>query len=302
MFFVSKGEGYKMNVQSSGTSRALRLAQCALISMSFLSFAFATEARVSVDRVDGEILYNIKDAEGRYSSRLVFPYKLDTATVGLKFELPKEYWLLVEASMPIQKFNSEGEDFDWIMGKSTIYSSSFSDIQAYRALNVTFSKSYRKNLDFFLKMGYSYLNTQWHNTSQISFLTNARQFATGQTIDFRHTGYKFSTGMEWRYDFGYGLRAIFAPHIDAGYARILTNYHMRDVDFTQDVFPFGFGIGVSIEKSLGRYGTLGIGLDSSFMKDAKSDAKLNVNGVSYNPASDYKSSQYSFGVYYRYDF
>lgn len=281
-----------------------RLVKMAFLSLSCVhgSESMPSSASLQLDRIDGELVYNIKGESGLHVSRLNFPYKLDVAKIGLEFELPLGYMLTINGAIPFSKHHSVAEDFDWIKDESLIYSSSSSIVSKYRNINMKVSKNYNQNINYFIGFRYAILGTQWYDTTQTNLETGSQSFIDRNTLKFKHADYSLTGGINWKHNINSKMEVAFSPYVSIGYANIQTNYLMRDMVFEQKVFPFGAGLKTHLKKSLSSKSYLGIELDTSYVKNTKAHAILRDEAIVYKPKTDYRNRQYTFGIYYKYVF
>ncbi|MBN2768932.1 MAG: hypothetical protein JXQ68_07480 [Campylobacterales bacterium] len=166
-----------------------------LLGFSFCSFIYGDPSiTLAVDKIDGEIRYDISSTTTDGASRLIFPYDNTIAEITATYNINK-YRISLNAGTTIGHGSTRGQDFDWVGGLPTIYSESRSNIHDMMKFGIEVARQYKnyKNIVMFGRLDYRDMNMDWTDTNQTS--GGGSVSVSGQTIDFNQKGYLFSTGL-----------------------------------------------------------------------------------------------------------
>jgi hypothetical protein len=273
---------------------------CLITSFSFSDPSFT----IAVDKIDGEIQYDITSPLDNGASRLIFPYDNTIAEITATYNI-NQYRVSLNAATSLSKGSSKGEDFDWSEGLPIIYSESRSNIHDMKKFGIEVAKQFRnhKNIFLFGRLDYRDMNMDWTDTNQTG--TNGNTAVNGKTIDFNQKGYLFSTGFNYYLPLSQSVLLVLTPYFHVAYIDLETEYLMRDLVTSQKSYPWGAGAQINLEKSFKEYGTLGLHLGYNYVEDTSATMKFTTksSGSTYAKLpSDYKEDRLKFGLYYRYKF
>ncbi len=274
---------------------------------SFLTMSFSyadPSVTFAIDKIDGEIQYDITSTENNGASRLIFPYDNTIAEITATYNINK-YRVSLNVGTTIGKGSTQGQDFDWVDGLPTIYSESRSNIQDMMKLGIEVARQYgnHKNIMMFARLDYRDMNMDWTDTNQTS--GGGSVSVNGKTIDFNQKGLLFSTGINYYMPLSPSVLLVLTPYLHVAYIDLETEYYLRDLVTSQKSYPWGAGAQVNLEKSFKKYGTLGLHIGYNYVQDtdATMNFKTKSTGVTYAKLpSEYKEDRLKFGLYYRYKF
>ena len=276
------------------------------LSFSFSSFIYADPSvTFAIDKIDGEIQYDITSTDNNGASRLIFPYDNTIAEITATYYINK-YRIAINAGTTIGNASSTGQDFDWVDGLPTVYSESRSNIHSMHKIGVEVARQFKrhKNIMMFARLDYRDMSMDWTDTNQTNS-GGGSVSVSGQTIDFDQKGYLLSVGLNYFMPLSPSVMLVLTPYLHVAYIDLETDYYARDLVTSQESYPWGAGAQINIDKTFKKYGTIGLHVGYNYVQDTDSTMEFktkSTGNVYAELPSEYKEDRLKIGVYYRYRF